>query len=380
MIDSLSRRNFIETLIAIGAVGLIPGCKSCNTPPAAPAESPYYLGPFPVGRAVLGITPGSQKMLYPTSISPGQTQYYCPEGNITISTGSPIPVMIYYPSSSTTYDLNLPINMAQKINSYPVMLFGHAKRSPLCASVLPAGIPASLLDITQDYTRMDRMLSHVASYGCVIAVPDLSSLVNRGYQERADVLTNLYNYLSSLNSSLFQNRLDLTRIILSGHSTGGGACLLARGELMAAHELQLVAMGLVAPATSAGIDVTSQITGLTPNGLLVIRGLLDMMVNSDPLNVYNDYQGQKILVTIPGANHFGYTDVCTPDNKYCAADEVPGTIIPFSQQLIAGAYLSALVRKFGLNDTTVEPYLNGTRALETQIFGVTDIQVQQSGM
>jgi hypothetical protein len=380
MTDRLTRRNFLNNLCAAAAVSLIPGCK-CNQIPAAPLESPFYLGPYPVRKAVLGVTPGTTRMPWPTTVSGGETGFLCPDGTITISAGNPIPVMIYYPGYSTSYDINLPIEISQKKNNYPVLLFAHARRLPTCTSTLPAGVPTSILDITQDYTREERMLSHVASYGCVAAVPDMSGLVNRTLQEWADVLAGLYSFLMSLNNALFQNRLDMNRIILTGHSSGGGSCLLARSELVSVNGAQPIAMGLVAPATSGagGVD-NSLILGLNSNGLMVIRGLSDTQVGSDPLNVYNAYNGPKILVSISGANHFGYTDICTPDNKFCSAPELPGTIIPFTQQLIAGAYLSALVRKFALGDASVEPYMNGTRTLEGQIYGVTGIQLQQSGM
>ena len=96
--------------------------------------------------------------------------------------------------------------------------------------------------------------------------------------------------------------------------------------------------------------------------------------------VYNSGKLPKALVTIPGANHFGYTDICSADNKVCAADDNAGTVSRLGQQLTGGAYLAALMRRFARGDITVQPYLNGQRVIEVDTFGVVGIQVQQDGM
>jgi hypothetical protein len=74
----------------------------------------------------------------------------------------------------------------------------------------------------------------VASYGCVCIAPDLSQLSKQdneliAFERRAVVLVSCYAFLDSINATLFANQLDLSRVVLVGHSTGAGA-QRARGE------------------------------------------------------------------------------------------------------------------------------------------------------
>lgn len=291
--------------------------------------------------------------------------------------------MVYYPALHQSYDPAAPISLRLVGKKYPVVLFAHAKRIPLCPQVLPKAIDSSLGDITNDYTRVGRMLDHVASNGCVVVVPDLSGLTVFGFDERAAVLVGMYQYLKSLNPSVFSGALDLTRIVLAGHSTGGGACLVTRGNLVGAGGPSPVAMGLLAPAVSIGglASISPLAAGQAPNALMVLKGTADtLQVGMDPDGVYSAAHAPRVLVTIPGANHFGYTDICTPDNKVCAAIDSPGAISTLGQQLTGGAYLAALVRRFALGDMSVEPYLSGQRIVEVDTWGVTGVSVMSDGM
>jgi hypothetical protein len=83
------------------------------------------------------------------------------------------------------------------------------------------------------------------------------------------------------------------------------------------------------------------------------------------------------LVTIRGANHFGYTDICAPDN-HCALNVPPGTITRANQQLAGASYLAALVRYYALADATARPYLSGEKQVEG-LEAVSGIQVQMQG-
>lgn len=371
-----SRRSF---LAALGIAGIVAACSPSSQP--APGESPMYLGKNGVARAILGMTPGTTAMPTPKSIGVGSTEY-CSNNPIFISTPSVVPASVYYPAQNTSYSTSLPISIKNVGKPYPILLYAHARRLPPC--VLPSGADQGLLDITRDYTLAGYMLAHVASYGCVVVAPDLSWLVNNlggAFDGRSTVLVSYYHYLQTLNQSVFSNQLDLSRIVLVGHSTGGGACLVARGALRAAGGPAPVALGLIAPATSGSEDVTSLSAQQAPNGLLVLKGTLDHAVGQDPMNTYNQANVPKALVTVPGANHFGYTDVCSADNQTCADSyNQAGSISRLGQQLTGGAYLAALVRKFALGDTTVEPYLSGQRIIEVDTFGVNGVTLQQSGM
>ncbi len=112
---------------------------------------------------------------------------------------------------------------------FPVLLYAHAFRDTRSVCKFTA-------DPHRDFTSVDVMLSHVASYGCVCVAPDLSWLPGSdwpGDQEqgifitRAQVLLESYLYLDSLNTTLFAKQLDLTRVVLVGHSTGTGAAVYA---------------------------------------------------------------------------------------------------------------------------------------------------------
>ena len=83
---------------------------------------------------------------------------------------------------------------------------------------------------------------------------------------------------------------------------------------------------------------------------------------------------------IPGANHFGYTDLCTPDNDCSAIGEQNGTISRSAQQQTGAAYLAALVRYYALGDATARPYLSGAQMVDgLESVGVSGIQVQAEG-
>ena len=87
----------------------------------------------------------------------------------------------------------------------------------------------------------------------------------------------------------------------------------------------------------------------------------------------------KTLATIPGANHFGYTDLCDASNicePYGVGDP-NGAISRAQQQLAGAAYLTALLRYYALGDATARPYLTGQKAVEG--LESLSIQVQAKG-
>jgi hypothetical protein len=381
----VSRRRFLAGAAATG-LAMVACDFSVQSPPPAPDESPIYLGKHAVARAILGQSPGTAAMPTPSQLGNSSSGIACPSGDLSTASPPAVPAIVYYPAQNTSYDPTLSIQIDPRSGPYPVVLYAHAKRllADDCPALYPQGIDPSLLGVGQDYTRAGYMLAHVASYGCVVVVPDLGWLWDHGWEERAVVLVSYYQYLEAINQQVFSHQLDLGRAMLVGHSTGGGACLVARGQFLAAGLPAPLALGLLAPATSSGIqDITPLAADLGGAGLMVLRGTADTrQVGSDPEHVYAQALAPKIKVTIPGANHFGFTDTCTADLKQCAADDNPGTITRLGQQLTGGAYLAALLRKFVLGDATVEPYLNGSRIIEVDGFPsyVPGVSVVQVGM
>jgi pimeloyl-ACP methyl ester carboxylesterase len=224
------------------------------------------------------------------------------------------------------------------------------------------------------------MLKHGASYGCVCVAPDLSWLPGGfprhtpqsldAFNLRATVLVEYYNYLIRLNATLFAGQLDLSRVVLVGHSTGGGAATRAGYILSPFLNLQSLCYGLIAPVPdTATPDVRN---------LLVLHGVLDTQQGADPLGAYASGGTPKTLLTIPGANHFGYTSLCN-DANICDSyiSDAPGTIWRADQQAAGAAYLAALVRYYALGDVSARVYLAGERVVEG--LETLNLQVQAAG-
>jgi hypothetical protein len=292
---------------------------------------------------------------------------------------------VYYPfQGSNVRDHRVPtpnpLNLVK--GPYPLLLYEHGFRPPEggCSVASP---------LNRDFTTVDVMLRHVASWGCICVAPDLSWLPgglpadDPGYQDefdlRAVVLVDYYIYLASvLNDALFAQQLDVSRVVLVGHSTGAGGATHA-GSIMgisagfgSAHpHPKSLAYGLIAPIPrTADADV---------HHLLVLGGGRDILQGADPLGAFTAGGGPKTLVTIPGANHFGYTDLCDANNV-CQANGVgdpSGTITRAAQQIAGAAYLTALMRYNALGDARALPYLTGAKPMEG--LDALAIQVQAQG-
>jgi hypothetical protein len=376
----LSRRALLAAA-GLGTAALLSGCSSTITNP--PKTSPFLVGPYQASQLVLGeygTTTGMRQPFSRSSIPERDSalpyNQVC-QNNLPVDAALPtsIKAAVYYPYDASASN---PIHISTQ-GPFPILLYAHGFRSTLltCDTSLP---------IDRDFTRSDFMLRHVATYGCVAISPDLSwlpgglTLDDPGYPDlfsfRASVLAQYYQYLGELSTGLFANQLDLSRVVLVGHSTGGGAATQAAPLIKFISSHQPVAFGLVAP-----IPIPSSATPNVQN-LLVLKGALDTMEGADPDAAYTAGAGPKTLVTIPGANHWGYTNLCGPDNT-CVGAEVldpPGTISGAGQQNTGAAYLAALVRLYALGDVTARPYLTGGEMVEgLDIYGVTGIQVQQEG-
>jgi hypothetical protein len=381
--DHLTRRELLAALAA-GSGALALACGGVSLPPGPPTESPFYNGKYDTRRALLGVTPGTAPMPTPASVVRFTTQFTCPNASPDVfATPSAIQVMICYPAGGASDDVSLPVNIWRQPGvTFPLVLFGHAKRQPTCPGGFPAGVDPALYNVHLDYQRVGHLLiEHLVSYGFVVAVPDLTFFAMGGDDgsQRARVLVALYDYLVSLNGSVFANRLDPSRVALLGHSTGAAACLYARTGLVAAGGPQPLALGLIAPAASA--TALALASAQAPHGLMTFKGTNDTQQTANPDAVYAAAQSPKILVTFVGANHFGYTDICDLENKVCAADDPAGDIPREPLQIGAGAYLAALLRRFVLADTTVTPYLTGQQKITGPFMPLpAQISIQQSGM
>jgi hypothetical protein len=357
----LTRRNFLK-VTAVGGAGFCAGwSKGCKPIPASSSDSPYYNDKYMVSRALLGATPGTSAMATPPVVQRFAQAISCLNAPTQVFTKpSSIKAMVYYPGGVGSEDVSQPIPTGYTPKSWPLVLLAHARRPFLCLAAYPPQVDSSLFDAVKDYQRVGFLLDeNLVSYGCAVVVPDFSLLAQSDFDG--------------------VDRGHVQRVVLVGHSTGGTACLRARGEIVSSGGPESLAVALIAPAISAiALPLAAE---QTPHALMVLKGTNDTKQGANPDAVYGSAKPPKVLVTLSGVNHFGYTDICDMDNQVCAADDVPGSITRFSQQLAAGAYLAALIRRFALGDSAVNPYLAG----ESLITGLgmplkSQIQVTQAGM
>jgi hypothetical protein len=375
--QNLSRRTFLAAT-GLGATALLCAANSAirESPFVSPSASPHNAnnssfvhGPYHVGQVILGETPGTAAMVQP--FTPGQ---------VSGGAGNPptgVLAAVYYPSNPDPPNLRdhrVPTpNPLQLVSGpFPLLLYAHAYRgSPYDGN---GSHPAA-----RDFISVGAVLSYVASFGCICVAPDLSWLpyddnAAAGVSLRAVLLAGYYSFLANHNATLFAQQLDLSRLILVGHSHGATSVTQTGRILLSGatpSPFQSLAYGLIAPEEGGG-------AGPDIRDLLVLGGALDHDQDADPGAGYRAAGTPKTLVMIPGANHFGYTDICAPDNT-CASillDE-NGTISRDLQQQIAAEYLGAMVRFYALHDETMRPYLRGDRIVEgLEIYG---IQLQSEG-
>jgi acetyl esterase/lipase len=395
----VTRRTFL-TATAMGAAAVVSGCATpllTAQPTFTPNPSPLVNGPYQVGQVVLGEDPGITAL--PQPLTPGQfpsgdAMYdVCQDGE-TIRTALPTSVkaIVYYPYNPRDHrPVPTPNPLQLTTGPFPVLLYAHAFRS----ATLPTG-GCPIPDRTQDFKSVDFMLRHVASYGCVCVAPDLSFVYSYtdteanlqvAFDQRAVVLVAYYAYLATLNDTLFAGQVDLSRVILVGHSTGGGGTVHAGRIIAGFSHPKSLAYGLIAPFLGGfNGSTTPSLASISTDvrNLLVLYGTEDLIgkVLGHPAAAYAAGGTPKTLVTIPGANHFGFTSLCPPDNSCGSAGlgDPNGTIARASQQQVGAAYLAALVRYHTLNDATARPYLTGERMVEgLGLYGVSGIQVQAEG-
>ncbi len=382
MAHGVSRR----TVLAVAGLGVTSMLARCSTT-VPPATSPFSLGPYQTRAVILGKDPGTTGMTQ--SLTQNDIPHPISDYNFDCVGGQLRPVdiparvnaAVYYPYSERDHRVPTPNPLNVTSGPFAVLLYAHGVRDLGVACLSP-------LPVHEDYTRAEVVLSHVASYGCVAVAPDLSWLppdgvvtLEQALDVRTRVLLSYYGYLVTLNETLFANQLDLNRVMFVGHSTGAGASIRAGRQLSSVISLHALAFGLLGPyyahrATPPGIDATVK-------NLLIVRGTLDDVSGPDAASAFAAAGAPKTYVTVPGANHFGYTHLCELDNTCDSAvvADRPGTISRLGQQKTAAAYLSAALRYYIQHDATALPYLRGDEVVEgLDAYGVENIQVQQQGV
>ncbi len=284
---------------------------------------------------------------------------------------------VYFPTDTviptpTHFSGKLPL--AAGPYRFPLLLYGHAIRTDI--------EPSAGHSLNRDFTTIDTILSHLASYGCVCLAPDLSwsgGLATRAdWQREAVVFVQYYQLLAAtLNQQVFNNQVKLSSVVMVGHSHRAGSVVNAGRWLPFFQGPKPLAYGLIAP--EAGGDTDGD-----PSNLLVVGGTRDTDQAAAPQAAYTHGATPKTWVEISGANHFGYTDLVSPDNMAvceCATGQINlndenGTISRADQQQTAAAYLAAMVRYYALFEGPARGYLSGERQIEGLNVGAIQVQAQ----
>lgn len=340
----LSRREFLCSATALGL-------SAYAARGGAQARTPLQPGPQRVERAILGLAAGTTRVPVPEEVPFSSQLIRCRSGVSQVVRPDSIAAAVYHPLAP---------------GRYPLILYAHAKRTRLyCPQDLPPVLERSYADHTRDFLRGRRLHAHIASHGFVVVVPDLGWLMHMfegGAWDappslaRSRLLVALFEHLQA-NPGWFGGRIDTSRLALFGHSTGGSACMSARQRLPHARLL-----GLVAPAAFDFAPRTPEPPPLS----VVIAGTRDTSQGVRPDLVFEHSPRPRVLVTLHGANHLGYTELCSPSNRVCADLDTPGEIARDLQQDAAAAYLTAAARFALLGEADMRPYLEGTRPLGLQ--------------
>ncbi len=246
---------------------------------------------------------------------------------------------------------------------FPVVVYGHAKRFPQALLPDEAPCPGAPADTAHDYERVTGILSQLARWGFISIAPDLSWLTTAGVSDWAQVLQDALDYIAARNgdsSSRFHNQVMTSAPGAIGHSTSG----YAASQLATRPGAAVAAVALIAPA--AGSSTLNFLANLSPRPLMVFEGGEDVGPYGRSGDFYGAAAPPKVLVSIPGANHFGYYD------DVCVLSDNTATISQADQQRIAEAYLVAFFRRRLQGAVEEEDYLDGVRPIEElEGFGIT---------
>jgi hypothetical protein len=330
----------------------------------AQERTPVQRGRYRVERGLLGVAAGTTRVPVPDEVPFSSQLLRCSRTVSQVVRPDSITAAVYYPAQP---------------GRFPLILYAHAKRTRLyCPEDVPPGLDRSFFDHTRDFLRAERIHEHVASHGFVVVAPDLGWLMHM-YEggawdappslARTRLLVALYEHLAA-NPSWFGGRADPQRLALFGHSTGAAACMTARQRLPHARLL-----GLLAPAA---FDAAIR-TPHPPPVTIVIAGSRDTSQGVRPDLAYRHSPRPRALITLRGANHLGFTELCSANNRVCADLDTPGDIARDAQQDAAAAYLAAAARLVLLGDEAMRPYFEGGRAIGARVIADVRAELTSAG-
>jgi dienelactone hydrolase len=257
-------------------------------------------------------------------------------------------IRIFYPAT----------NGAVAEGVFPVVVFHHG-------ALLPDGHPTI-------FDRFDHLLRQWASYGFVVASIDAPDLVWQGMRLVNASLSNLAAMSENQRATIAHLRtrngdasfplaghLAMDRVIVAGHSRGGGASILT-----ARSDPSVVAGILIKP-----LDPMSTVGGETSwNTPLPAKPFLLVVAGADadlpyPMVdfLYERRSGPMVAPTVLGSLHSFTCEMCAPEEG-----GVPG-ITREEDWAVTNAYAVAFLRFVGQSDVGFGSLLFGSDGLSTHL-------------
>jgi dienelactone hydrolase len=254
--------------------------------------------------------------------------------------------LLYYPATADGEESPL----AQG-GPFPVIALAHERR--LRASTAGPGAPS---DLDQDYRQLAGAMAHLARWGFVVIAPDLSWLTpDDAPWRRAAVLRDALAHLRA--GSKGPLLADFDRVGLMGHGLGALAAIALAGD--EGSPFRVRALGLLAPL-SGELGRLRRNDEMSLHAIMILHGTADPCAGDGPESVYAIARAPKHLVTVPGANHFGFT------TSIALAEPFDGlaAIARHAQQAVAKGYLAAFFEHYLRDARDEADALCGKTAIE----------------
>jgi len=250
-------------------------------------------------------------------------------------------------------------------------------------------LPVALLLVGFNVSKPNYQMvaSHVAAYGFVVVVPNHYGLLGFGLAAEVEEVPATLEFARTRNadptSPLF-DRMDADKLVLLGHSYGGGAALnAAAGRCVPPYCLGIYPrppqlLGVAVYGADLRMFVLGgpipRIDNIVPVAL--IRGDLDGIAPPfDTGRTFDAIQSTpKALITIEGANHFGMTDVVSPVG--IIADPNAPTITQSNATQAVAQFSALFLKAFALNDPEARTLLTTANQSESSIKSTANVTIE----